>query len=352
VNKAINPAIPNTMKAVAYKQSLDIDHPAALLDIELATPTPTGRDLLVATEAIAVNPVDFKIRQMVAPNKGENKVLGWDAIGLVVAKAENSTEFEIGDRVFYAGDLNRQGSNAQYHLVDERIVAKAPKNISVEHAVALPLTSITAWELAFEKLGIAMKADFHTQDEVVLITAAAGGVGSILIQLLKQLSNATVIATASRLESKEWLVEIGADHIIDHSQALADQIDQLNLKVTHIASLSHTEQYFEQFVEIIKPFGRIALIDDPSDLDFTLLKPKSLSLCYEFMFSRSMFETDDMHKQGSILANIAKLVDQQIIRSTIGENLGPINAENLIAAHRKLESGTSIGKLVLSGFDN
>lgn len=340
------------MKAVAYQESLDIDHPAALLDIELATPTPTCRDLLVATEAIAVNPVDFKIRQMVAPNKGENKVLGWDAIGRVVAKGENSTEFEIGDRVFYAGDLNRQGSNAQYHLVDERIVAKAPNNISAEHAVALPLTSITAWELAFEKLGIAMKADPLTQDEVVLVTAAAGGVGSVLIQLLKQLSNATVIATASRPESKQWLEEIGADHIIDHSQALAAQIDRLNLKVTHIASLSHTEQYFEQFVEIIKPFGRIALIDDPNDLDFTLLKPKSLSLCYEFMFSRSMFETDDMHEQGNILANIAKLVDQQIIRSTIGDNLGRINAKNLIAAHRKLESGTSIGKLVLSGFDN
>ncbi len=340
------------MKTVAYQQSLAIDHPSALIDAELTTPAPVGRDLLVEVAAIAVNPVDYKIRQMVAPEDGEYKVLGWDALGRVVAKAEDSTEFEIGELVFYAGDLNRQGSNAQYHLVDERIVAKAPKHIPAEHAAALPLTSITAWELAFEKLGIAMKTDTNNQNEVVLVTAAAGGVGSILIQLLKQLSNATVIATASRPESKQWLSEIGADHIIDHSQALGPQINQLNLEVTHIASLSHTEQYFEQFVELLKPFGRIALIDDPTNLDFTLLKPKSLSLCYEFMFSRSMFETEDMAEQGKILSKVAELIDQKAIRSTLGKNLGCINASNLIEAHRILESGASIGKLVLSGFND
>ena len=342
------------MKAVGYEKSLPIENPESLTDIELAQPVATGRDLLVEIRAIAVNPVDYKIRQRVTPAEGEHKVLGWDAAGEVVATGEAASRFKSGDMVYYAGDLNRQGSNAEYQLVDERIVGSKPGSLSDAEAAALPLTTITAWEMLFEHLSIRQQApgSADKSDEVILVVGAAGGVGSILLQLAKAITGATVIATASRESSQAWVKKLGADQVVDHSKPLQPQIEALGIgQVTHVASLNSTDSYFESYIEVLTPFGRIAMIDDPGQpLDVMKMKPKSLSLHIEFMFARSMFNAADMHEQGRLLNRVSDLVDQGYLQTTIGKNLGAINAGNLRAAHQELESGKSIGKIVLQGF--
>lgn len=341
------------MKAIGYQQSLPISDPASLIDIELPQPTASGHDLLVKVKSIAVNPVDFKIRQNVAPEGHEYKVIGWDAVGEVVAVGESVSNFKPGDRVFYAGDLNRQGCNAEYQLVDERIVGNKPKSLSESEAAALPLTAITAWELLFERLAIKQQSpDSKEQsNDVLLITGAAGGVGSILVQLASVLTGATVIGTASRESSSNWVKSLGADYVIDHSKPLPAQIEQLNIgQVTHVASLTHTDSYLDSYVELLAPMGKLALIDDPQSLDISKLKPKSISLHWEFMFTRSMFNTADMNKQHELLNKVADLIDEGYIKTTVGKNLGVINAENLRAAHAELESGKAIGKIVLQNF--
>ncbi len=341
------------MKAIGYTQSLPISESLSLVDIELPQPTASGRDLLVKIMSIAVNPVDCKIRQNVNPANDEYKVLGWDAVGEVVATGELVSQFKPGDKVFYAGDLNRQGSNAEFQLVDERIVGNKPKSLSDSEAAALPLTAITAWELLFERLAIT-KQNPETKEkssDVILIVGAAGGVGSILVQLASSLTGATVIGTASRESSAKWVKSLGADFVIDHSKPLQAQIEQLNIgQVTHVASLTHTDSYLDSYVELLAPMGKIALIDDPKSVDITKLKPKCLSLHWEFMFTRSMFNVKDMIEQHYLLNNISALIDQGIIQTTFGKNLGTINAENLRAAHKEIESGKSIGKIVLEGF--
>ncbi|NIB40523.1 zinc-binding alcohol dehydrogenase family protein [Pseudomaricurvus alkylphenolicus] len=342
------------MKAIGYTQSLPIDNSESLLDIELPQPTARGRDLLVKVKAIAVNPVDYKIRQMVTHDDGSPKVIGWDAVGEVVATGELVTGFKPGDEVFYAGDLNRQGSNAEYQLVDELLVGFKPKSLKDAEAAALPLTAITAWELLFEHLNIQQKsteASSRGAQEVMLVVGAAGGVGSILIQLAKILTNATIVATASRASSRNWVEKLGADHVVDHTQPLQPQIDALNIgQITHVASLNSTETYFETYTELLQPFGKIAMIDDPQSIDIMKIKPKSLSLHIEFMFARSMFNAEDMDEQSKLLNRVADLVDQGHLQTTVGKNLGIINAENLRAAHHELESGKAIGKIVLEGF--
>ena len=346
------------MKAVGYTRSLPIDDPDSLTDIELEQPVATGRDLLVRVKAIAVNPVDYKIRQRAAAADGEYKVIGWDAVGEVVDTGDEATQFKPGDMVYYAGDLNRQGCNAEYQLVDERIVGAKPKSLSDAEAAALPLTSITAWELLFEHLAIKQRgtASAEKSDEVILIIGAAGGVGSILIQIVKAITGATVIATASRESSQAWVKKLGADHVIDHTKPLKPQVDTLIEdegigSVTHIASLNGTGTYFESYPELLAPFGKIAMIDDPGEpLDVMKLKLKSQSLHIEFMFARSMFDTSDMDEQGKLLNRVADLVDKGYIQTTSGKNLGSINADNLKAAHAELESGKAIGKIVLEGF--
>ncbi|MEW8500107.1 MAG: zinc-binding alcohol dehydrogenase family protein [Candidatus Thiodiazotropha taylori] len=341
------------MKAVGYSQSLPIETPEALLDIELPQPIATGRDLLVKVDAIAVNPVDYKIRQNMAPSDEAWRVLGWDAVGEVVATGDAVTNFKPGDKVFYAGDLNRQGSNAEYQLVDERLVGHKPKSLTDEEAAALPLTAIAAWELLFEHLAIAQVSPEAKQrsDEVILVVGAAGGVGSILLQLASTITGATTIATASRERSQAWVKQLGADHVIDHSKPLQPQIEALGIgQVTHIASLNSTADYFEAYTELLAPFGKIAMIDDPESLDVMKLKPKSQSLHIEFMFARSMFNAADMQAQSDLLNRVADLIDQGYIRTTVGKRLGVINADNLKQAHRDLESGRSIGKIVLQGF--
>lgn len=342
------------MKAVGYTKSLPISDPESLADIELPQPIATEHDLLVRIKAIAVNPVDYKIRQRISPDAGRYKVLGWDAVGEVVATGESAALFKPGDLVFYAGDLNRQGSNAEFQLVDERLVGSKPKSLSEAEAAALPLTAITAWEMLFEHLAIEQQSpDSETRsDEVILVVGAAGGVGSILLQLARAITGATVIATASRESSRAWVKKLGAHHVVDHTQSLQPQIEALDIgQVTHVASLNSTDAYFESYTELLAPFGKIAMIDDPAKpLDVMRMKPKSLSLHIEFMFARSMFKATDMGEQGSLLNRVSDLVDRDHIQTTVGKNLGVISADNLKAAHAELESGRSIGKIVLQGF--
>lgn len=347
-----------TMKAVGYQQSLPITNPDSLMDIELPQPVASGHDLLVKIHSIAVNPVDYKIRHRFTPEEGSYRVLGWDAVGEVVATGEQVSHFKPGDTVYYAGDLNRQGSNAQYQLIDESLVGNKPKSLSDAEAAALPLTSITAWEMLFEHLQLKQQApgSTDTSNEVLLVVGAAGGVGSILVQIAKAITGATIIATASRESSQAWVKKLGADYVVDHTQPLQPQIDTLIKEqgigaVTHVASLNRTESYFETYTELLVPFGKIAMIDDPeTPLDVMKLKLKSLSLHIEFMYARSMFNAADMDEQGRLLNRIADLIDQGYIQTTVGKNLGPINAQNLRNAHEELESGKSIGKIVLEGF--
>ncbi len=342
------------MKAVGYVKSLPIDDPESLTDILLPQPTAAGHDLLVRVRAISVNPVDYKIRQRAAPEAGEYKVLGWDAVGEVVATGQSVTQFKPGDLVYYAGDLNRQGSNAEFQLVDERLVGGKPKSLTDAEAAALPLTAITAWELLFEHLSIQQQppGSKYKTGEVILVVGAAGGVGSLLLQLAKAITGATIIASASRESSRTWVKQLGADHTVDHSQPLQPQIEALGIgQVTHVASLNSTDSYFESYTELLAPFGKIAMIDDPAKpLDVMKMKPKSQSLHIEFMFARSMFKTADMNQQSRLLNRVSDLIDQSYMQTTVGKNLGLINAANLKAAHKELESGRSIGKIVLEGF--
>ena len=337
------------MKAVGYYHSLPIEDPQALQDIELPEPVAGPRDLLVEVNAISVNPVDTKVRQNAQPDPGTAKVLGWDVAGVVKAVGSDVSLFKVGDKVFYAGSIARAGANSERHVVDERIVGHMPKSLGFAEAAALPLTAITAWELLFGRLGIAQgKTDLHQR---LLIVGAAGGVGSILTQLASQLTGLKVIGSASRPETQAWVRELGADVIVDHRQPLSEALLQAGIDaVTHVASLTQTDQHLAQLVEALAPQGKLALIDDPKALDISLLKRKSLSLHWEFMYTRSLFETPDMIEQHHLLNRVAELIDAGTLRTTVGEHFGTINANNLRRAHTLLESGKSKGKIVLEGF--
>ncbi|MFJ7885556.1 zinc-binding alcohol dehydrogenase family protein [Pseudomonas sp. NPDC096917] len=337
------------MKAIAYYHSLPIQDPKALQDIELPAPEAGPRDLLVEVKAISVNPVDTKVRQNVQPEADAAKVLGWDVAGVVKAVGSEVSLFKVGDKVFYAGSIARAGGNSELHVVDERIVGHMPKRLGFAEAAALPLTAITAWELLFERLGI--KEGKTDEQQSLLIVGAAGGVGSILIQLASQLTALKVIGTASRPETQAWVRELGADVIVDHAQPLSEELKRQGISaVTHVASLTQTDQHLDQLVEALAPQGKLALIDDPKALDITKLKRKSLSLHWEFMYTRSLFETPDMIEQHNLLNRVAELIDAGTLRTTVGEHFGTINAANLRRAHALLESGKSKGKIVLEGF--
>jgi len=335
------------MKAVAYTHAaLPIDDPAALIDLDLPQPTPGPRDLLVRVRAVSVNPVDTKVRHRA--EVAEPRILGWDAVGIVEAIGEGVTLFKPGDAVFYAGSINRPGSNAEYQLVDERIAALKPTSLDDAQAAALPLTAITAWELLFDRLCI---PEHKGQGQVLLVTGAAGGVGSMLVQLARKLTGLTVVGTASRPETRAWATALGAHHVIDHSQPLLPQLRAVGIEqVHHVASLTHTGSYYTQFIELLAPQGQLALIDDLPSLDAMPLKPKSISLHWESMFTRSVYQTPDMQAQHNLLTRVAALVDAGTLRTTFGEHYGAINAANLRRAHALIESGKAKGKLVLEGF--
>ncbi len=334
------------MKAVAYQQSLAITDNQALIDITLDKPIASGRDIVVQVAAVSVNPVDTKIRRNVKPETGESKVLGWDAVGIVQSIGDNVTLFSEGDKVWYAGAINRAGCNMEYHLVDERIVAKMPESLSFKEAAALPLTSITAWEILFDRLKI-------TKDQTgsLLIIGAAGGVGSIMIQLAKQLTSLTVIATASRPETIKWVKALGADHVIDHHQPLPTQLQKLGLNdIEYVTSLTQTAEHLSDIALLIAPQGHLAVIDDPEVLDIKPFKTKSIAIHWELMFTRSLFNTLDMIEQHKLLTEVSQMVDKGLLKTTFDKDYGMINAENLMKAHALLESGKSYGKIVLSNF--
>jgi len=339
------------MKAIGYRTPQAITAPDALLDITLPAPVATGRDLLVEVKAVSVNPVDAKVRKSATPAEGqEYKVLGWDASGIVKAVGPEVTLFQPGDRVWYAGSIARPGSNSELHLVDERIVGHAPKSLDFAQAAALPLTAITAWEMLFDRLGVAPGK--QPGGKSLLVIGAAGGVGSILVQLAARLTNLTVIGTASRPETQAWVKELGAHHVIDHSRPLAEELRRTGLAtVDYIVGLTQTDAHLAQIIEAIAPQGKFGLIDDPAALDITPFKRKSVSVHWELMFTRSLFGTDDMVGQHRLLNEVAALVDAGLIRSTLAERFGSINAENLRRAHALIESGKSRGKVVLENWD-
>lgn len=338
------------MKAIGYQTPLPIEHPEALQDISQPDPVAGGHDLLVEVRAVSVNPVDYKIRSGRTPPAGQWQVLGWDAAGIVRAVGPEVTLFQPGDRVWYAGDITRPGSNAELQLVDERIVGHMPQSLDFAAAAALPLTTITAWEILFDRLGIAPGK--RPADQQLLIIGAAGGVGSILTQLASRLTALTVIGTASRPETRDWVKARGAHHVIDHSRPLADELRRIGLaNVSHVASLNQTEAHFAQIVDVLAPQGKLALIDDPvAPLDVIKLKAKSISLHWELMFTRSLFKTADLIAQHRLLDEVAALVDAGVVQTTVGEHFGSINAANLKRAHALLETGKARGKIILEGF--
>jgi zinc-binding alcohol dehydrogenase family protein len=338
---------PDTMPAVAYRTCLPIDDPASLEDLELPVPEPGPHDLLVRVEAVAVNPVDYKVRQNADPG-GIPRVLGWDAAGTVVAVGDEVSLFQPGDEVYYAGALDRPGANSRYHAVDERLVGPKPAALSFAEAAALPLTSLTAWEGLFERLGLRHGALDRTG--TLLVTAAAGGVGSIVTQLARTLTGLTVIGTASRPETADFSHRMGAHHVIDHHRPLIEQLAEVApAGVDHVFSTAGTDRNLAAYADVLNPFGQIVAIDDFDTLDIGALKAKSLSFHWEFMFTRSMFRTADRIMQHRILAEIARLADAGLLTTTATRDLGPINAANLREAHRILESGTAIGKITLTG---
>ena len=335
------------MKAIVYSQhGLPITDPQSLYETELPVPQPGPRDLLVKIRAVAVNPVDTKVRRG-APTP-QPRVLGWDAVGTVESVGADVTLFLPGDEVFYAGVIDRPGSYAEYNLVDERIVGHKPRAISAAEAVALPLTAITAWELLFDRLGV---PEGGGAGQTLLVVGAAGGVGSILVQLARQLTQLRVIGTASRPETRDWLLGLGAHAVIDHSLPLFDELQRQGIEeVDLVASLTQTDQHFSQIVSALIPQGKLALIDDPVKLDVMPLKRKSISLHWELMFTRPLFKTPDMVRQHEILERVSQLVDAGTLKTTLAEHFGQISAENLRRAHALVESGKARGKIVLEGF--
>ena len=335
------------MRAVGYRQSLPIDNPQSLLDLDIARPEPSGADLLVEVRAVSVNPVDTKVRMRAAPETGET-VLGYDAAGVVAAVGPEVSGFTPGDEVFYAGDMTRPGSNAEFQLVDHRIVGRKPGSLGFAEAAALPLTAITAWEALFDRLDVAKPVPGA---DAILIIGGAGGVSSIAVQLARQLTDLTVIATASRPESRAWISGLGAHHVVDHSRPLGGEVAALGLGAPgFVFSTTATDRHLGEIPGLIAPQGRFALIDDPGPLDIAPFKRKSVSVHWEFMFTRSMFATADIAEQGRLLDEVSRLVDAGTLKTTLGENFGAINATNLKRAHAHIESGTATGKVVLEGF--
>lgn len=335
------------MKAIGYRQPRPIDAVDSLIEFEAEMPELRPRDLLVEVRGVSINPVDTKVRGG-RPPIGDIGIMGYDAAGFVKQVGSDVSLFNVGDEVFYAGDLTRPGTNAQLHAVDERIVGKKPKSLGFAEAAGMPLTSITAWELLFDSLAI---TEGEGAGENILVIGGAGGVGSILIQLAKKLTGLTVIATASRPETIDWVTKMGADYVINHRESLVDQLKSLDLQPLYVASLTGTDGHFPAIIELIKPRGHIAFIDDPETLDIKVGKPKALNFSWEFMFARSMFQMDDIEVQHQLLNRVSEMIDAGDLISTVNNNFGKLSVETLKAAHVEQESGRAIGKNVLDGFE-
>ena len=338
------------MKAVAYKTSDPMNQGSTLQDITIETPQVLDQDLLVKIFAVSVNPVDTKLRIRGVPEGNNTNVLGYDAAGVVEAVGADVKNFKPGDQVYYAGSIMRPGTNSEYHLVDERIVGNKPTSLSYAEAAALPLTTITAWEMLFDRLKV--KEPTPQGGDLILVIGGGGGVGSITIQLLKALTNLKIIATASRPETKKWVKKCGAHYVIDHNQPLAPQVESLQLGAPgFVFSTTQTDHHFDDIVTLISPQGRFGLIDDPKMLNALPLKFKAISLHWELMFTRAIFNTPDIAEQGKLLNEVAALVDSSSICSTLTEVAGKINAATLQKVHDKIVSGSTQGKIVLEGFN-
>lgn len=335
------------MKAIGYQNAGPISAEDALIEFEADTPKVSPNDLLIEVRGVSVNPVDVKVRATAQP-EGKHRILGFDASGVVKEIGANVTRFRPGDEVFYAGDITRPGTNAELHAVDERIVGRKPASLSFTEAAGMPLTSITAWEILFDSFGL---KEGEGKGDALLIIGGAGGVGSMLIQLAKKLTDLTVIATASRDDTRAWVEKMGADRIINHRNPLDEEMKALSISPKYVAALTHTAQHFEAINELIEPRGHIALIDDPQSLDIALIKPKALSFSWEFMFARSMFQTKDMDEQHRLLNKVSELLDSGTLLSTVNKHGGALTVDNLRAAHEFQESGSAIGKTVLDGID-
>lgn len=339
------------MKAVALTRYLPIDDPQSLVDVEIPKPAaPAGHDLLIRVEAVSVNPVDTKVRSPKPQVEAQPKVLGYDAAGIVEAVGEQVTRFEPGDAVYYAGDITRPGSDAEFQLVDERLVGAKPQSLDFAQAAALPLTAITAWELLFQRMPF--DADNGGKGKTLLVIGGAGGVGSIAIQLARRAGFA-VIATASRPETVAWCKRMGADHVIDHRQPLAPQLADLGFaQVDAAVNLADTDRYWDALGELLAPQGHVGLIVEPSGAlkIGDPYKAKCIGIHWEMMFARPRFKTPDQGEQGRILDRVAASIDAGELRGTHTETLGKIDAANLREAHRRLESGSTIGKLTLAGW--
>ncbi len=333
------------MKAIGYQKAGPITAAHAFVEFETETPNIGPRDLLVEVRGISVNPVDVKVRTRVEPENGP-KILGFDAAGVVQQVGQQVSKFKVGDEVFYAGDITRPGTNAELHAVDERIVGTKPKTLGFSEAAGLPLTSITAWELLFDALGV---GEGEGTGESLLVVGGAGGVGSILIQLVKRLTQLTVVATASRPETIEWVQKMGADHVVNHREPLVAQVKGLGLEPRYVAALTGTDGHLPALIELVKPRGHIAFIDDPETLDIKPGKTKALTFSWEYMFARSMHQTDDIEKQHELLNRVSTMIDDGAVVSTVTNHLGKLNVETVTDAHARQESGRAIGKTVLDG---
>jgi zinc-binding alcohol dehydrogenase family protein len=330
------------MRAVGYRTLSPVARPGALVDLEIDEPVPGPHDLLVEVEAVSVNPVDTKTRAMVAPPAGEAKVLGWDASGTVREVGQAVTRFRPGDAVSYAGAIDRPGCNSELHLVDARLAGRRPSTLAPAGAAALPLTALTAWELLFDRLGVARGGG---DGDALLVVGAAGGVGSVLVQLARSLTSLHVVATAARPETVEWVSSLGAHEVVDHSDGLTGVEP-----VRYVASLVATDQHLPAYPDLVLPFGHIAVIDDPPHLEITALKQRSVSVSWEMVFTRSLFATSDMAVQGEVLDTLADLIDDGTIRTTLRRSGGPIDASSLVELHAEVEGGRSWGKCVLEGW--
>ncbi|MBD2104004.1 zinc-binding alcohol dehydrogenase family protein [Leptolyngbya sp. FACHB-261] len=341
------------MKALAVYQCRLASDPNCFTEIDLDQPQLGARDLLIRVKAISVNPVDYKVRASIVEKQSTPRILGWDAAGVVEQVGEAVQLFKPGDEVYYAGSLIRPGSNSEYQAVDERIVGRKPTNLSFEEAAALPLTTITAWEALFERLAIEPSKTAKNQASHVLIIGGAGGVGSIAIQLAKQVAGLQVIATASRPETIEWCQKMGADYCISHREK-KDELAKLDIQeVDYILCFNDTDGHWKSMAEVIKPQGKIcSIVETAQPLDLNLIKNKSATFVWELMFTKSMYATEDIQSQHDLLNQTAELIEQNVLKTTMTQSLGSLNAANLAKAHTQLESGKTIGKLVLSGIDS
>lgn len=332
------------MKAIGYKKAGAIDRDGALVSFEADKPELKPHDLLVEVKGISVNPVDTKVRKGKEPENGP-KIIGYDAAGIVRETGSKVTRFKVGDEVFYAGDITRPGTNAEFHAVDERVTGKKPSSMDFAEAAGMPLTSITAWEILFDSFGLEEGAG---EGKALLVIGGAGGVGSILIQLAKKLTKLKVIASASRQETEEWAKKMGADHVVNHSNSLAEEMKALDIQPEYVAALTHTDKHFKDIIELIKPRGKVAIIDDPESLDIKPGKGKAISFNWELMFVRPMHQTEDMAVQHELLNRVSEMLDKGTLTSTVTNNLGKMSVETLTEAHKQQESGKMIGKNVLS----